>query len=404
MTGLGVLYASEAAKEPDWGRVPDRDKTGRLREVYWAYRAYHHGETVSGRKPALRLRMRWQTDRAAIGRRNDEAGDVFLFLVNLAPRVEDRFEWMEVTEVFTTVEPKQIEGAMRAWNDIGGKHRVDFDAFRKGLKLGRPSRLEQRIAADRVIEQIGKKLAKSSHDELLEKYGYGTLVVGMPLWFAVHPDDLSRAENAIDDFMTRTTLGLEELKRTVLRRRDCPFGKVVVVWEPTLEALREWLGSRSSEHRSSANSSPGDPMGARSLEQFYKTLTEIPESAAPSWVKFPLDTTVNKKAPGRGPHPLPFRDIAAILRESARPTGHWTSLKAKVVLTISQLLCFVRTHGVEGLKRRIARKFPVAHALKRNAVRRKQRQFYRESRRRNWVFCGGGASRLQIPGGLDRES
>lgn len=396
MTGLSVLYAREAAKEPDWGRVPDRDKTGRLREVYWAHQAYQafHGETASGLKPALRLRMRWRTDRAAIGRRGDEAGDAFIFLVNLAPQVEDRFEWLEVTEVFTTVEPKQIEGAMRTWNNIGGKHRVDFDAFRKGLKRGRPSRLEQRIAADRVIKRIGKKLAKSSYDELLEKYGYGTLVVGMPLWFAVRPDDPSRAENAIDDFMTRTALGLEELKRTVLRRRDCPFGKVVVVWDPTPEALREWRGRRFSEHGASANSSLGNPMGARPLEQILEDLAEIPESAAPSSVHFHLHAMANKKAPGRGPYPPPYLDLVATLRErDRRPGGCWTSLKAKVVLTLCHLLCFVRTHGVEGLKRLIARKFSMAHTLKWNAVRRRQRRFYRESRRRGRVFCGVRVSR-----------
>ncbi len=84
MTGLSVLYASEAAKERDWAAVPGRHRTGRLREVYWARRA----ESKSGR-----------TDRAAIGRRSDDPGDGFVYLVSMAPRVEDRFEWLEVTEV-----------------------------------------------------------------------------------------------------------------------------------------------------------------------------------------------------------------------------------------------------------------------------------------------------------------
>ena len=39
MTGLGVLYAKEAAEGRGWASVPDREKTGRLREVYWAHRA-----------------------------------------------------------------------------------------------------------------------------------------------------------------------------------------------------------------------------------------------------------------------------------------------------------------------------------------------------------------------------
>ena len=237
MTGLGILYAKEAIDEQDWAEVLDRDKPARLRELYWARR----GASVKlGRQPFLKMTARWDLDRSAIGRRSDEPGDAFVYLLQMAPRVEERFEWLEVTEVFTTVPASKIEGAMRAWNGIADKHPMDFDAFRRELRRGRPSRLEQRCAADRVIEQIERKLAKKSYEGLLERYGYGTLVVGMPLWFAVHSDDPFRAENAIDDFATRTSLGLEELKRRVLRRRDCPFRKVVVVWETTLEAMSEW--------------------------------------------------------------------------------------------------------------------------------------------------------------------
>ena len=69
------------------------------------------------------------------------------------------------------------------------------------------------MAADKVIDAINKKVAKTSYYELLERYGYGTLVVGMPLWFAVPPYDPFRPENAVDDFLTRTTLGLKEVRK-----------------------------------------------------------------------------------------------------------------------------------------------------------------------------------------------
>ncbi|MCY3624111.1 MAG: hypothetical protein OXH68_20665 [Gammaproteobacteria bacterium] len=39
MTGLSVLYTKEAAQEKDWPGIPERDRTGRLREVYWMRRA-----------------------------------------------------------------------------------------------------------------------------------------------------------------------------------------------------------------------------------------------------------------------------------------------------------------------------------------------------------------------------
>ena len=112
-----------------------------------------------------------------------------IYLASIVPPVEDQFEWLEVTEVYTTVPAARIEGAMRAWNGISDKHPVDFEKFRRGLRRGRPSRIEQRSAADRVIDQIERKLSKTSYHELLERYGYGTLVVGVPLWFAVPPDD-----------------------------------------------------------------------------------------------------------------------------------------------------------------------------------------------------------------------
>lgn len=46
MTGPSVFYAREAVEERELAAVPIRDRTGRLREVYWAHRA----ELQLGRK------------------------------------------------------------------------------------------------------------------------------------------------------------------------------------------------------------------------------------------------------------------------------------------------------------------------------------------------------------------
>ena len=134
MTGLNVLYANEAIKEKEWATIPDPDKAGRLREVYWARCA----ESKLGRQAFIGMRLNWRPDRTEIGRRPDDPGDGFIYLVDMVPRVERRFEWLEVTEVFTTVPAPQIEGAMRAWNGIPDKHPVDFDAFRKRTPTGTP--------------------------------------------------------------------------------------------------------------------------------------------------------------------------------------------------------------------------------------------------------------------------
>ena len=43
-----------------------------------------------------------------------------------------------------------------------GRDQVDINQFRGGLRLGRPSGTEQRIAADRIIAQIARKPDGSS--------------------------------------------------------------------------------------------------------------------------------------------------------------------------------------------------------------------------------------------------
>ena len=399
MTGLSVLYAKQAAEEREWAAIPDRDRTGRLREVYWACRA----ESKIGRKSFVSMNLNWRADRTEIGRSRDDPGDGFIYVVNMTPRVEDRFEWLEVTEVFTTVPASQIEGAMRAWNRIPDKHPVDFDEFLKGLPRGRPSRTEQRRAADQAIAQIERKLTKTSYHELLERYGYGTLVVGMPLWFTVPPDDPFRAENAVDDFMTRTTLGLEDVKQRMLSRQDCPFRKVIVIWDTTPHALRAWREGRSAEYEDAANASLENPMGVSmwgvisdALEEAISKTT-TPESDAPSMC-FHVRAETGKKASGKGPYPKLVTVLGKLVRERDEKTiGLRAMLKSRIALALCKLLCFQRIHGGKGLERWIARKFSVSHAWRVRAVRRKAQRLYRESRRRGRNF-GGPRNRGEVEG------
>lgn len=154
-----------------------------------------------------------------------------------------------------------------------------------------------------MIGQIERKLAKASYRELLARDGYGTLVVGMPLWFGVPPDDPFRAENAVDDFAIRTKLGLEDGKRRVLRRRDCPFRTIIVKWDTTPEALRAWREERSAEYEDAANASLVNPLGASMWGVLVDGLEDgmseaaIPESEAPS-MGLHLEVETTRKAPG----------------------------------------------------------------------------------------------------------
>ena len=241
MTGLSVLYTQEATKEDGWTEIPDRDKVGRLREVYWAKSAMSY----LGGKSFVKFNLTRRTDRTSFGRKADHPGDEFVHLMEMFPESGNRFEWIEVTEVFTTVHPMQINDAMKAWNGIPNKRPVNFYEFRNSLDMGRPARVEQRKASDKTIRQIENKLVRQSYHELLEKYGYGTLVVGLPLWFATFPDDPWRVKNALDDFFTRTMLGVEDLEQKILRRRDCPFRQILVVWDTSPDALQEWDEKKS---------------------------------------------------------------------------------------------------------------------------------------------------------------
>ena len=384
MTGLSVLYARQAKKEKEWATIPERDRPGRLREVYWARRAV----SKSGCKKFFSMGLTWQVDRTDVGRDRNDPGDGFVYLVEMSPRVEQRFEWLEVTEEFPVVSASQIESAMRELNGIPGKHPFDLCKFRKGLDRGRPSRMAQRVAADQIIARIEKKLRKASYAELLERYGYGTLVVGMPLWFAVPPDDPFRAENALDNFMTRTALGLEEIRRAVLRRRDCPFGEIIVLWDVTPQALRAWRESRSPEYEDSSNVTFQNPMGAMLLGVLTDSMQEalsivgIPESEAPSMCLH-ICVMTRKKATGVGPFPKLVEVFRKVLPgRDDFPYGLWSNWKLRIAGIVCKLLCFIKFHGVKGLVRRISRKFSAPYRWRINSTRRRARQNYLESKRR----------------------
>ena len=146
-------------------------------------------------------------------------------------------------EVFEGVEAKDVEAFMRI--DNSGEAGFDFDAdrFVRGLDMGTPCRAAQRRAADKVITAVGKKMNKGSYEGMWRTHGYGTLTVGLPLWFATEPADPLRVENVIDDFMTRVRIGLEPYARR-LRKKTCPFWRIVVVWNVSLESMSEW-GSKA---------------------------------------------------------------------------------------------------------------------------------------------------------------
>ena len=332
----------------------------------------------------------WRPDRGEIGRQPDDPGDSFVHKVKIMEGTESNFEWIEVTEVFTTTPAATIEGAMRAWNQIKGKQTVDFEQFRKQIEKGRPSRWQQRKAADRVIEAITKKIRKTSYNEVMEKYGYGTLVVGMPLWFAVFPEDPFRAENALDDFMVRTALGMEEIRRKELRQEQCPFKHVTVLWDTTPEAIEEWDIKRSKEYENVVNTSLINPFPPTMLTTFSKALqsaierTRMNESEAPSCC-LNLEIRAEKKKSGKGPYPKMVEMMEEMAKEwtkKERKKGMIEKWKQRAILQLCKIFCFIKIHGIVGLERWLAHKISPKWYVRRKATRRRTLRLYRESVRR----------------------
>ena len=189
----------------------------------------------------------------------------------------------------------------------------------------------------------------------------------------------------------------------MLRRPDCPFRNVTVIWDTTPQALREWREARSDAYEDSANSSLENPMGAAVWVDLSDAVeravigTGTPESEAPS-MGLHLDVKTRKKVSGQGPYPEFVEVFGKVLRErDEKPIGLRRAMKWKVAVTLWKLLCFLRIHGVDGLERWIVRRFSVSHAWRARAARRRARRFYRESRRRDRDF-GGPRGRAGVEG------
>lgn len=379
MSGLSVLYTSEATQEREWAAIPDKDKTGRLREVFWAMCAEGH----LGPKMFVGATPIWRFDRCDIDRRRDEPGDSFAYIATVSIEgIEAGFEWLEVTEVFTTVPPEQIEAAMRAWNGLPNRQPMDLDDFLEHLDRGRPSRAAQRRAADQVIKMVEKKLAMSSYNELMEKYGYGTLVVGMPLWYAVPPEDPLRPRNGLDEFVTRTQLGLEDVRRRKLKRSDCPFKQVIVLWDTTTEAMQEWEKRRSEFYNDVANSSLENPMS-------MSTLTELLGLTPPKSIMLHAIVNVQKRRPAMALLPETAQKLQKIMRKQEKKrAGLRKILKQRAAVIFLKLYWFAKFRGVHGLRKWIAGRLSLSRLWKASMTVYQARRLYRESVRLSGARAG----------------
>ena len=332
-------------------------------------------------------------ERHELGRNRNEPGDGFRYFFRRGTAgTGGRAEWFEVTEVFEGVQAKEIEAFMRIEN--GGEAGFDFDpiAFVDGLSTGIPSRAAQQRAADKVIDAIERKLSKASYDGMWREHGYGTLIVGLPLWFAAQPINPLRPENVIDNFMTRVQLGLKPYARR-LRRKRCPFWRIVVVWSMSVESTREWCRKAKLDvyddpaYRSmmSLPAKHGTMMPVL-LEVMGKLDDVEPGPEGPTRATQSVFCVIRKKKRRADLVRLPpaVEELRRVMEENGKRSRDklFERIRWRAKVQLLQILCFIRVHGLVGLERWLSAKLSPRRRLARYALRRRAQRLYRASQRR----------------------
>ena len=390
-TGLEILFAKQ---EPGDGLdgLREWDILKELRERYWIRMAEDIGEKRGPWTVAIRGTL-W-IERQDIGRDRNDSGDGFRYVYRLGTDgMESRAEWFEVTEAFEGVKAKDIEAFMLVNNGGTADSNFDPDTFLSGLDMEIPCRSAQRRAADRVIDAVAWKLNHPPYQGMWREHGYGTLVVGLPLWFAAGPADPLRAENVIDDFRTRVTIGLKPYARQ-LKKKSCPFWRIVVVWMASRESLSELRGKVRYDVYD-------DPAHRKirglqvKLESYLPLLSKIMSKVEEArrrgekagWVTRSVAVAHPKKQ-GAEPSPQLPSAVEALKQALERADtrrlldpplerARWRAKRRAL-----DVLCFLRVHGLSGLSRWATNKLSPHHRIARLAIRDRELRLYRVSRRR----------------------
>ena len=386
--GLEILCVKPEPKE-DRQDITDRDLAGELRERYWIEKAADAG-MESNTWVSVGAGLRYKIERHELGRTRNEPGDGFRYVSWTGTSgTGERAEWFEVTEVFEGVEAKEIEAFMRIENGAEAGFEFDTERFLSGLDLCIPRRAAQRRAADKVIAAVERKLNKASYESMSEKHGYGTLIVGLPLWFATYPLDPLRMENVIDDFTTRTQIGLKRYARQ-LKKKECPFWRIVVVWKVSTENIREWS--------TKAKADVYDDPAYRRISDFpckmvstLLLLEELDRAAeeteSEEWYGGTTLHVVVARPEKEGKF-VQLPPIATVIKRSLKAfKSHpeWTlpeRVKFHVMRRVLEVLCFVRVHGLMGLERWVIARLSPRRWIVGFAMRRRILRLYRASRRR----------------------
>ena len=388
---LDILHVTLDPKE-ELSAVGRRDLASELRERYWIEKGAEAG--IEKRSWAsIGIAIPWKFERHELGRSRNEPGDGFRYVFRAGTAgVGGRAEWFEVTEVFEGIEARDVEAFMRYRNGVETRQGFDPDLFLERVELGAPSRAAQRRAADKVIAAVEKKLSKESYRDMEKMHGYGTLIVGLPLWFACYPANPLRAENVIDDFVSRVGMGLKPHFGR-LRNRRCPFWRIVVVWRTSARSMSAW--------KSRARFDVYDDPALRDLGAVPAKMGSLA-----SFLAGTLPGGMNLFVYGARPEKLekhvrlPRRIEPALrkledLGKRHRP-GIFQRIKLRLLQWCFELIRFVRIHGWAGFGRwvaarlsprlcvvRLARKWRAARLYRESCMRAEARQRARVERKRS---------------------
>ena len=212
--------------------------------------------------------------------------------------------------------------------------------------------------------------------------------MGLPLWFAAYPLDPLRAENVVDDFMTRVLIGLQPHARQ-LRKRSCPFWRIVVVWNASVESTREWTGkARLDFYRDPAHWRMGELTGGGVLMMpLLLALVGESEQAWPDGgIKLYLHAARTQKRENKRHLQLPAAVAALTKRLDEFAESHrasrWTRIRWYATSRLLEVLCFVRAYGLGGLERWVVARVSPRRRIAQLARRRRVLRFYRASRSR----------------------
>ena len=113
------------------------------------------------------------------------------------------------------------------------------------ITAGAATAYRQSKMADKVLSQIRRKICKGSYRGLQERWGRGTLVVGLPLWNSVPARNNREKWVTVRSFYERMQAGLADVRDAELARGSSPFKRVEVIWVPNREQLLKLVEGRT---------------------------------------------------------------------------------------------------------------------------------------------------------------